>query len=58
MVSIRTLQCFAGKFVSMSLAIPKIRLYCKDVTNVVTCKCVIKSSKKIVIGDELRAEVK
>lgn len=42
----------------MGLAIQRIRLYCKDVTNAVTCTCVIKSSKKFVIGDELRAEVK
>ena len=55
-VSIRTLQHFAGKCVSMGLAIPGAKLYCREVNNAISCG--VKNSKRIVIGDELREELK
>lgn len=55
-VSIRTLQRFAGKCVSMGLAIPGAKLYCREVNNAISCG--VKNSKSIVIGNELREELK
>lgn len=55
-VSIRTLQRFAGKCVSMGLAIPGAKLYYNEVYNAISCG--VKNSKRIFIGDELREELK
>ena len=55
MVSVKTLQRFAGKCVSMGLAIPGAKLYCREVNGAISSG--VKNSRNIVIHDNLREEL-
>lgn len=54
-VDFNTLQRFCGKWISMCLAIPGCKLYCREV-NAAISKCQ-RNSKNIAVSDSLREEI-
>lgn len=54
--TVRTLQRFAGKCISIGLAVPGCRLFCRE-NNLAISKAV-KCSLHVCLTDELREELK
>eukprot|EP00794_Sanderia_malayensis_P014932 gene14932-biopygen12452 len=53
--SVKTLQRFAGKAISLSLAVPAARLYCREVNSAISWG--IKSSRPVPIREQLLSEL-
>lgn len=54
-LTVKTLQRFAGKCISMGLAVPGCRLFCREVNLAISRA--VKSSKHVCLTDELREEL-
>ena len=54
-VDIKTLQRFAGKCISMALAVPAAKLYCRVLNSAISW-C-MKNSKDVKVSDELKNEI-
>lgn len=54
-VDLKTLQKFCGKCISMCLAVPVCKLFCREV-NAAISKCQ-RNNKNIAVSDSLRAEI-
>ena len=54
-MSVKTLERFAGKCVSMGLAIPGAKVYCREVNGTISSG--VKNSRNIDMYDDLREEL-